>query len=324
MSLLLRTGQNDKAGQILEDRGENEKAINLYLKSNRPVRAANLINQHNDLFQNEVLVATITKKLLKSELFEPAAEIYDKLNKSELALECYRKGKVWSKAVELARMISPDRVILLEEEWGDHLVENRQLDAAINHYIEAGRTRKALDAAVSAKQWKKAVHIIQVIDDVASVEKYYEVLAEHFSNIKDFATAERLYVTIEKYREAVDMYNNAGQWEKAHRIASKYLDQNEVSDMYIKQAQHLESNGKYREAEKLYLSINEPDLAIGMYKRQDQFESMIRLVERYHPDLLSTTHLHLGQQLESQGKHRAAEVHYLAADEWKAALNMYR
>lgn len=133
-----------------------------------------------------------------------------------------------------------------------------------------------------------------------------------------------MYTTVEMYREAVEMYNASGQWERAHKLASKYLDQNEVSEMYIKQAQSLEANGKYREAEKLYLSISEPDLAIGMYKRHDQHESMLRLVERYHPDLLSTTHLHLGQELEGQGKHRAAEVHYLAADEWKAAMNMYR
>lgn len=184
MSLLLRTGQNVKAGQILADGGQHEQAINLYLKSNRPVKAANLINQYNELLHNETLVATVIKKLLKSELFEPAAEIYDKLNKPELALNCYRKGKVWSKAVDLARVISPDRVVVLEEEWGDHLVENRQLDAAINHYIEAGRTRKALEAAVGAKQWKKAVHIIQVIDDVSSVSKFYVILAQHFASIK--------------------------------------------------------------------------------------------------------------------------------------------
>lgn len=35
------------------------------------------------------------------------------------------------------------------------------------------------------------------------------------------------------YKEAVDMYNEAGQWDKAHIIASKYLDQDEVSEMYI-------------------------------------------------------------------------------------------
>lgn len=47
-------------------------------------------------------------------------------------------------------------------------------------------------------------------------------------------------------------------------------------------------------------------------------------MERYHPDLLQTTHLHLAQQLEEQSKHRAAELHYIAAGEWKAAMNMYR
>lgn len=120
------------------------------------------------------------------------------------------------------------------------------------------------------------------------------------------------------------MYNEAGQWEKAHGIASKFLEQNEVSDMYIKRAEELEETGKYRDAEKLYVSVNVPDLAIAMYKRVEQYDNMIRLVEKYHPNLLQTTHLHLGQQLESQTKYRAAEIHYLAADEWKAAMNMYR
>ena len=53
-------------------------------------------------------------------------------------------------------------VVCLEEQWGDHLVANKQLDTAINHYIEAGKTLKALEAAVGARQWKKSVQIIQV------------------------------------------------------------------------------------------------------------------------------------------------------------------
>lgn len=72
----------------------------------------------------------------------------------------------------------------LEEEWGDSLVENKQADAAINHFIEAGCTKKALEAAVSARQWKKAMHIIQVIDDTKSVAKYYDMIANYFASIK--------------------------------------------------------------------------------------------------------------------------------------------
>lgn len=40
-------------------------------------------------------------------------------------------------AVELARLAFPVQVVKLEEAWGDHLVQQKQLDAAINHYIEA-------------------------------------------------------------------------------------------------------------------------------------------------------------------------------------------
>lgn len=53
-------------------------------------------------------------------------------------------------------------VVVLEEQWGDYLSANKQLDAAISHYIEAGKTVKALDAALGSRQWKKGVQIIQV------------------------------------------------------------------------------------------------------------------------------------------------------------------
>ena len=40
--------------------------------------------------------------------------------------------------MEVARYAFPESVTKLEEEWGEHLVQQKQLDAAINHFIEAG------------------------------------------------------------------------------------------------------------------------------------------------------------------------------------------
>ncbi|VEN45242.1 unnamed protein product, partial [Callosobruchus maculatus] len=324
MSLLVQTGQFDKIGQTLEGEGKYEEALSMYIKSNKLLRIPKLLEKEPRLLENQSVIANVLKSLVKQELYEAAAEIYEKLEKPDIAMECYRKGKVWNKAVDLARTVSPDKVVQLEEEWGDSLVENKQMDAAISHYIEAGSTIKALDAAVAAKQWKKAVHIVKVIEDADTVKKYYELIANHFAAAKDYSTAEKLYAACGMYKQAVSMYNEAGLWEKAHSLASIHLEQDEVSDMYIKHAEQLEEAGKYREAEKLYLSVSSPDLAIAMYKRVEQYDNMIRLVEKYHPNLLHTTHLHLGQQLESQGKYRAAEIHYLAVNEWKAAINMYK
>lgn len=51
---------------------------------------------------------------------------------------------------------------------------------------------------------------------------------------------------------------------------------------------------------------------------------MMRLVKEYHSDLVQSTHLHLASQLEQEGNYHDAEKHYIAADDWKAAVNMYR
>lgn len=85
------------------------------------------------------------------------------MNQSTTAIEYYRKGKIFARAIELARNVSPEEVTILEEEWGDWLVARRQTDASISHYIEAGATTKALEAAVNAKQWRKAVQVCRNI-----------------------------------------------------------------------------------------------------------------------------------------------------------------
>ena len=51
---------------------------------------------------------------------------------------------------------------------------------------------------------------------------------------------------------------------------------------------------------------------------------MTRLVQKYHPDLVQSTHRHLAQELDQEGNYRAAEQHYVEAGDWKSAVHMYR
>jgi intraflagellar transport protein 172 len=68
-----------------------------------------------------------------------------------------------------------------------------------------------------------------------------------------------------------------GEWDKAHKLAMQYLEPNEVTTMYISHAKTLEEQGKLREAEKLYLYVPEPDMAISMYKKHHQYDQVKRL-----------------------------------------------
>jgi intraflagellar transport protein 172 len=82
------------------------------------------------------------------------------------------------------------------------------------------------------------------------------------------------------------MYTAEGMYAEAHKIARSFMDEKEVERTYVAQAKQLESDGKLKEAEGLYVTVNQPDLAISMYRRHRQFDAMVRLVAAHRHDHL--------------------------------------
>ncbi|XP_071116630.1 intraflagellar transport protein 172 homolog isoform X1 [Haliotis cracherodii] len=320
---LMETSQEETAGEVKEREGDYMAAINLYMKAGLPAKAARLATSRDELMSNSDLISRIASALIKADLYERAGDLYEKIKDATRAMECFRKGKAYRRAVELARYAFPADVVKLEEDWGDYLVTQKQLDPAINHFIEAGATLKAVDAAIASRQWAKAVQILEM-QDSSMASRYYKKIADHYASVGEYETAERFYVEASCTREAVDMYNQAGMWEQAHKLASTYMKTDDVANLYVSQARQLEEQGKFKDAERLYVAVEEPDLAITMYKKQRLYGDMIRLVKQYHKDLLPDTHLHLARELEGEGNLRQAEHHFQEAGDWKAAVNMYR
>lgn len=102
------------------------------------------------------------------------------------------------------------------------------------------------------------------------------------------------------------MYTKANKWDHAYRVAKEYLPENEIVSLYVKQAQKFESEEKWKQAEKMYLVVEESDLAINMYKKCGQYDNMIRLVSKHRPNLLKETHLSVAQKLQKEGNFKAA------------------
>ncbi|XP_072536228.1 intraflagellar transport protein 172 homolog isoform X2 [Salminus brasiliensis] len=319
---LMETNQNEKAGEVKEREGDYIGAVNLYLKAGLPAKAAWLAMSRDELLASSDIINRISIALIKGEFYERAGDLLERMRKYQQALDCYRKGNIFKKAVELARVAFPSEVVKLEEAWGDYLVQQKQMDAAINHYIESGCSSKAVEAAIGARQWKKALHIVELQQDKSS-SKYYLKIAQHYASIQEFEVAERLFVKGDHIKDAIDMYTQAEKWEQAHKLAVKCMTQEEVSSLYISRAYELEKEGKYKEAERLFATVSEPDLAITMYKKNKMYDDTIRLVARYHKDLLQDTHIHLAKELEVEGRFQEAEYHYIEGQDWKAAVNMY-
>ena len=126
-------------------------------------------------------------------------------------------------------------MVQLELEWGNWLVSQKQLDAAINHFIEAVQNIKAIEAAIQARQWSKAVQIVDTQDDDVSdgtegramevtgrqvASRFYKIIAQHFEETKNYDDAEKYYIKARCPQDAVEMYTRIKKWEKVHKVDS--------------------------------------------------------------------------------------------------------
>ena len=59
-------------------------------------------------------------------------------------------------------------------------------------------------------------------------------------------------------------HTQAGNWDEVHTLAQKYIPREEAASLLVQQAGALELKHRYADAEKMYLSVGEPDLAINM------------------------------------------------------------
>lgn len=120
------------------------------------------------------------------------------------------------------------------------------------------------------------------------------------------------------------MYAKQSKWEQALKIARENLPESEIVMLYVKQAEKFEAQQMYKEAEKLFTTVEVYDLAINMYKKAGQYDNMIRLVAKHRPELLKDTHLSIAQRLQREQHYKQAEHHYIESGSWHGAVEMYK
>ncbi|CAM9483417.1 unnamed protein product, partial [Phaeothamnion confervicola] len=325
--VLLDTAQEQRAATLKEKEGDYEQAIRLFLKGGMPAQAARVLQQQpaTGLGPNRTQwLEQVAAALSGAGMHDRAGELYEQMEQLQRALDSYVKGQAFRKAVDLARRAFPAEVVALQEMWGDWLVANKQVDMAINHYIEARANHKAIEASLNSRQWAKAAALLDAMGGAPAARPYLIRLARHHEAAGQLVQAERFFVEADAAHLAVEMHTAAGQWEAAHKLASSSMSGAEVRALYLEQAAKTEAAGKLRDAERLYLQVDEVDLAISMYKRHRQHDAMVRLVAKHRPEHAKETHQFLAQQLEMEGQLRPAEQHYAEAGEWLSAVNMYR
>lgn len=296
--------------------------VELHLKAGMPARAAQLISRY--CISGPVdLLEKVAASLSTVGLHERAGEMLVRIGHIQLAMDSFSKANAFRRAVDLARIHFPAQVVALQESWGNYLQEHNQVEMAINHFIEASLSCKAIEAAVSVKDWNAAANLLAHVD-TALARPYFVQLADHFLELGDMQKAEENFMSAGLPDLVVEMYAREKLWEQARRVAQRHLAPHDLKCLYITLADKLEKEGKLEEAQVLYLSVDEPDLAINMLKMHRKYEAMILLVKAHRSSLLKETHQFLGRSLEADRCFQDAENHYCEASEWLCAVNMYR
>ena len=84
------------------------------------------------------------------------------------------------------------------------------MDAAINHFIEAGNSDKAIQAAIGAQQWKKAQLILDQSDSPSNAQ-YYRQIANHYNQTKQFEAAAKMMIKVnQSFESKVDDVESKG------------------------------------------------------------------------------------------------------------------
>jgi len=288
---LLETNQEAKAAEVKEREGDFHTAIDLYLKGGLPAKAANCVSTYSVGIPQDLL-EKISAQLISSGMHEKAGDFFEKMNILDRALDSYVMGHAFRKAVDLAKRNFPSHVVNLEEEWGDWLVSQKQLDLAIEHFVQANIFHKAIESALSARKWNRAVQLV-TNQSPEIARPYYKTIAKHYAEVRQLDLAEKYFINAGEFVEAFEMYVRANKWDQAYQVITRYLPESEYTMIQVQEARKFEGEGHYKEAERMYLAANEPDLAINMYKKAKLFDQMIRLVMKFRVDLLKDTHHHL-------------------------------
>ncbi|KAL0220860.1 hypothetical protein RCL1_000714 [Eukaryota sp. TZLM3-RCL] len=328
----LDSGQEVAAADLHVDNGDYVTAINLYLKGKQPKLAAQLVLDHNLFYQSQI-IELITSSLIEVKQSQVAGKLLESAEQFSDALKCYVTGHNYDEAIRLAKTRFPASVGELYSKFGVYLLENHQPRIATSHFLEAKQTILASYAELKAGNLEKSLEYLEkstrssipIPSSLSFITPsyLYVSIAEKFEQQGQLGRADTLYSKAGFPERAVEMYTRLSLWEEAHRSALNYMKEEDVRKLYVDHANNLARNGKSKEAEKLFLTVNQPDLAINMYKVAKDYESMIRLIKAYRKEHLEQTLKFLAQNLESEGNLKQAESFYLQTRDWNSAVKMY-
>lgn len=319
---LMSSGQQLKAAEILVKRGKTKEAVALFCEQGLPGLGAHQLIQMK-LGRDSQIWNQLETQMEQKKLFWVLGEVNLYRGKRRQALNCFIKGKHFERAVGLARKEQPEILVGLHEKWGDWLRQEQQLEASINHFVEARNVKKAVQTSLEMGDWSGAIRLAEGLTGEES-RLFQEDIGRRLKDKGHFSLAEKQLVRAGLCKEAIEMWLEAERFEEAQRVCkSSKISREDTEQLFCTKAESLAEAGQLSKGEKIYLSLDLSDKAIRMYKNKCKWGKMLKLFAEFRPENLGEAHVLIGKRMINQKEYSEAEDHFLKGGEWKLAVKMY-
>ena len=220
---LISINQLDKAAKFKESTKDFKSEIDSYLKEGNPTEASKIFIKHyNKANYDKNILEKIIINLNESGLNKQSGELFEEMGQHQNAIDSYRKSKCFSNAILIAKKNNINITNELEEEWGEFLLEKKEYENAISHFLEAGAKEKAVKVFIHLKQWEKVIELVNNLENVNPL--ILKTIGNHFEKDFQYDKAEEYFIKAGELMKAFNMYINSEKFvkkEKSNEVLEK-------------------------------------------------------------------------------------------------------
>jgi intraflagellar transport protein 172 len=271
----------DRAGELYERMGMVDSAMDAYRKGNAYRQAIDLAKQNNPS-----LIMQLEEEwgdyLVSQRQVDAAINHYIEANSSTKAIDAAMSARQWHKAEQLLDTFfqgaEPQFALPFYEKLAAHYASSRQFDQAERAYIKSGRPQLAVQMYCDANHYEKAHKVSKAHMSQAERNELYSQLAGNLEKQGKLNEAEQLYIIVQEFDLAINMYKKKEEFEQMLRLVSKYRKEL-LNDTLKIIAEHYEIKGNLKKAEHYYVEAKMWTSAMSMYRELGKWEDAKRVAK---------------------------------------------
>eukprot|EP01138_Halocafeteria_seosinensis_P002138 gb/GECG01002188.1/.p1 GENE.gb/GECG01002188.1/~~gb/GECG01002188.1/.p1 ORF type:complete len:1780 (+),score=281.74 gb/GECG01002188.1/:1-5340(+) len=278
---LVSSNMFGKAGDLYERMGNQQRALNAYIKGNDFRNAVELARKN---FPGQVveLERKWGEYLVEQNKTDGAINHFIEAGAHEQAIKAAMNARMFHKAAQLLEesMAHSEEAQSYWRELASHYEEAEMLEQAESAYVKADDPTAAVEMYLKHKQWENAHRVAVASMPSEKVDQLFVDKAKKEAIAGNLQNAEQLYILIGQVDQAINMYKKCRDYDSMIRLVAAHRRAH-LKQTHLHLARQLEQDGEFKSAERHFCEGGDWEGAVSMYRNAQMWDDAIRVAKRY-------------------------------------------